>query len=164
MHHNDQRASSKPWLARAGTGPLAALIVVALLAAAAVTAGCCEAEPEEQPIIPAPETSGALLPSAPPEPALATDGDEAPTDSKDYVVDKQSVSGAEQLPGPTKTIVPDVVGKTLSAAKSAVEAAGLKYYAIPRPQAPSRDHVAEQNPLPGTEVNTGSEVMVTHAP
>lgn len=66
-----------------------------------------------------------------------------------------------QLPGTRDVIVPDVNGLTRSSARAKVEAAGLRYYEIPRPTGPYMKTWG-QFPKAGAVVDSGSQVTVLY--
>lgn len=91
------------------------------------------------------------------------------------VISQQPAAGVSAVPGttvvitvsigpsPAKSItVPDVDGLSRSAAQKRIEAAGLSYYEIPRPEPGSINRVFDQWPKAGERLEPGGEVQVLY--
>jgi hypothetical protein len=152
---------------RTGRARLAAVSALLLImAVAAALSGCCEIAPIPKSGVSVENTI--VIPSG--EPTFSAEGTVTTPESDGDGIESQdfgnfntaSAGGTkEQLPGPSKATVPNVVGLSLSAAKSRIQAAGFRYFAIQRPDLP-KGTVYEQWPRAGTVQDTGLDVQVVH--
>lgn len=155
----DPSAAVPPAGTKPAGGTRIAWIVVAVVAIVllALLLSRCQVQPIQTTTKKAPVAAGTTKSL----PATEAPASELVTRTDGGTFNGASAGGTKnQLPN-SKVTVPDVVGLSLTAARSKVEARGLRFYPIPRPMG-SKNQVWQQNPAPGTVVDGGSDVQVLY--